>query len=131
MELLVVMAIIALLASIVVAGVQHAQTKSRDVRRVEDMNQISKALNLYYTDHNKFPKSATEVVINGSSDALSSALISNNAMPVVPTDPLTPDDTYKYWYQTNSIGTTYTLRFCLETDSIPNYSAGCTNTMRP
>ncbi len=125
------MAIIALLATVVIAGVQHMQTKSRDTRRVEDINQIAKALNLYYADNYKFPKAETEIEINGTTDALSLGLISAGAMPTLPSDPISPDDTFKYWYQTNSLGTTYTLRFCLETDSIPDHTAGCNNTKTP
>ncbi len=123
------MSIIALLATAVIAGVTHMQTKSRDTRRIEDMSQISKALELYHATEYKFPKSSNEVTLNGTSDILTTTLVPAEAISAISIDPLHPD--YTYTYQTNSLGTTYTLRFCLETSSIPGYSQGCGNEMKP
>lgn len=128
-ELLVAMAIIALLATTIIAGVTHMQTKSRDTRRVEDISQISKALELYYSSEYRFPKAETEVVLNNVDDILTTTLIPAGAISSISLDPIHPDYTYRY--QTNSLGTTYTLRFCLETDSIKGYSAGCSNEKTP
>lgn len=128
-ELLVVMAIIALLATAIIAGVTLIQTKSRDTRRIEDMRQISEALELYHATNYQFPKAVTETIIDGTTDILTTTLVPTGNIPAISTDPLYPD--YAYRYQTNSLGTTYTLMFCLETDSIPGYSAGCNNKMTP
>ena len=46
-ELLVVIAIIGLLSSIVLASLQTARAKSRDSRRIQDLNQVRTALFLY------------------------------------------------------------------------------------
>lgn len=54
-ELLVVMSIITLLSSIMLGSFHQAAIKGRDVRRTADIAQISKALNLYYQDHGKYP----------------------------------------------------------------------------
>ncbi len=51
-ELLVVVSIISLLASVVLASVNSARSKGRDARRLEDLQQIRNALELYANDHN-------------------------------------------------------------------------------
>lgn len=54
-ELLVVIAIIGVLASIVLASLNTARRKSRDTRRVADMNQARLALQLYYDSNRVYP----------------------------------------------------------------------------
>ncbi len=127
-ELLVVLAIIALLASVIFASMGFIQKKSRDTRRMEDINSIVKALTMYNVGYNRFPISATTTTLDGT-DSVSTALVNDKAINKIPRDPLHPD--YSYDYVTNSLGTDFTLHFCLESDSIPGYSAGCVNTITP
>lgn len=127
-ELLVVIAIIGLLASIVTASLLSTQQNARDARRVTDIKQIQNALELYSTTNNRFPIATTETTLTGA-DAVSTALLNAGAFDVVPLDPKYP--TYAYTYQSNSSGTDYDLGFCLETDSIQLFSAGCGNTVSP
>lgn len=127
-ELLVVIAIIGMLAAVVLASLSHLQAKSRDTRRLEDMREIQKALGLYYIDNNHFPVSATALTIDGT-DSMSTALVNAGAIPAVPGDPVST--AYAYTYQTNTGGTEFTLTFCLETDTIPNFAKGCTNSITP
>jgi general secretion pathway protein G len=54
-ELLVVIAIIGLLSSVIFASLGTARAKSRDARRVQDLRNIQKALELYYTHNGKYP----------------------------------------------------------------------------
>ena len=54
-ELLVVIAIIGVLASIVLASLNTARKKSRDTRRVADMNQAKLALELYFDSNRNYP----------------------------------------------------------------------------
>lgn len=54
-ELVVVIGLIALLATIVLSNLNGSRMKSRDVQRVSDINQIQKALQLYVTNQGKFP----------------------------------------------------------------------------
>ncbi len=54
-ELLVVIAIIGILASVVIVSLDNAKMKARDARRFSDINQIRKALLLYYEDHGDYP----------------------------------------------------------------------------
>jgi prepilin-type N-terminal cleavage/methylation domain-containing protein len=66
-ELLVVIAIISVLTSVVLGSLSSARAKARDARRVEDLKQISNALNLFYAENLRFP-----------GDAASYYVVSNN-----------------------------------------------------
>lgn len=54
-ELLVVIAIIGLLASIVLVNMRGVREKGRDARRFQDIQQIVKALQLYWLDNEVYP----------------------------------------------------------------------------
>jgi type II secretory pathway pseudopilin PulG len=53
--LLVVISIIGLLSSVVLASLNSARAKARDAERASDINQINKALQLYYSVHGSYP----------------------------------------------------------------------------
>ncbi len=124
-ELLVVMAVIGILASIMFVTFSTLQAKSRDTRRIEDVREIQKALGMYYVDKNHYPAAETAVALDGS-DEISAILIQSGAISGISGDPVRP--TYEYMYQSAGVGD-YTITFCLETDSIPNYAQGCSNTV--
>jgi general secretion pathway protein G len=54
-ELLVVISIIGLLSSVVLASLNSARSKARDAERASDINQVNKALELYYSVHGAYP----------------------------------------------------------------------------
>ena len=54
-ELLVVVALIGLFASISLGFIAKGRQKGNDTRRLSDLNQIQKALELYYTNNGKYP----------------------------------------------------------------------------
>jgi prepilin-type N-terminal cleavage/methylation domain-containing protein len=54
-ELLVVIAIIGLLATIVLISVNMARANGRDAKRLSEVNQIQKALELYYNQYGNYP----------------------------------------------------------------------------
>ena len=54
-ELLVVIAIIGVLSSVVVISLTSAREKSRDARRMQDIAQIHRAIELYINAHNEAP----------------------------------------------------------------------------
>lgn len=58
-ELLVVLAIIGILSSVVLVTLTAARAKARDARRIRDMEEVTKALYLYYADHNYYPSPDT------------------------------------------------------------------------
>lgn len=54
-ELLIVMAIISVLASILITSFRSSQARARDVARKNDLKEVANALELYYSDYNKYP----------------------------------------------------------------------------
>src|SRR3989344_3091876 len=82
-ELLVVIAIIGILASIVLAALNSARQRSRDVRRLADINQLQKAIELYYDDTGSYPTALADIV--------APAYIATE-----PHDPLDPTKSYNY-----------------------------------
>ena len=55
-ELLVVIAIIGLLATLAVVSFSNAREKARDTKRIADLRQISKAIELYNLDNGQYPQ---------------------------------------------------------------------------
>ena len=74
-ELLVVISIIGILSSIVLVSMGGARTKARDARRQSDIRQIGTALELKYTDDEKYVSQAAVPTAIGT------------YMPSVPDDP--------------------------------------------
>lgn len=56
-ELLVVIAIIGLLSSVVLASLNSARLKARNVQRISNLTEIRKALEMYYSDNGAYPTS--------------------------------------------------------------------------
>lgn len=75
-ELMVVIAIIGILASIVLASLDSARKKGRDARRISDVKQIQLALELFYDANALFP-----------SDISTAALVTPGYISVIPIDP--------------------------------------------
>ena len=132
-ELLVVVAIIAMLGSIIFAQFSTARAKARDAEREQEIKTLQSALGLYANSNQSYPPAATAVCLNGS-DAVSTALINAGTLSGVPTDsqlncPADPSSTmpsssFRYYRNVSTDTTTYTLNYYLETDTIPGKSAG-------
>jgi general secretion pathway protein G len=125
-ELLVVIAIIGLLASIVLASLSTVQAKARDTRRIEDVNQLQKALTLYSSDFGHYPIAAATTTLTSTS-TVGSAIIASDAMSTMPRDPTI----FQYSYVSNADGSSYSINFCLETDTVRGYDEGCDNYVSP
>src|SRR5271154_2933939 len=87
-ELLVVIAIIALLAAIVLVALNNARQKGRDGNRIENIEQMSKAMELFFNTALSYPTSSTAVgsyCIIGSSGCLTNMVPSYMAkLPIAP-----------------------------------------------
>jgi prepilin-type N-terminal cleavage/methylation domain-containing protein len=133
-ELLVVIAIIGLLASVVLVSLNNARLKSRDAKRLADINQIAKGFELFFSDFSSYPT-------NGQAAGYY-PLNTTNAQYLVPrifgslpTAPTPPDGTCTASGQSsneyNIMGTfsgvnttrTYTITFCLG-QATAGWSAG-------
>lgn len=93
-EVLVVVGIIGLLASVVLVGLGTFRTRSRDARRIADLREVQNALELYYTGNNSYPKVTgwenLEKALTGATIGISN----------IANDPLGGNNTYYYCYST-------------------------------
>lgn len=106
-ELLVVIAIIGILSAVVLASLNSAREKARDINRISDFSQLKLALELYFDDNSSYPTTALGF----------GALVTSGDIPVIPVDPL---NTGNYVYSYRGIGTPildYLLYVNLENDS--------------
>lgn len=108
-ELLIVCAIIGVLAAIVILNLDNAQAKSRDARRVVDVENLSSAIQMFYASENRYPGCAAN-----DSSMFGCAIVSGTAegqmvaddydklityIPVIPDDPK-PTVSGDYVYRT-------------------------------
>ena len=63
-ELLIVIVVIAILAAISIVAYTGIQQRARDAQRANDIATITKALELYYIDHGRFPTASGSNSIN-------------------------------------------------------------------
>jgi prepilin-type N-terminal cleavage/methylation domain-containing protein len=95
-ELLVVIAIIGILASVVLTSLSTAREKSRDAKRIAEIGQISKALELYFSATESYP-STTPTGYSGNDAAIQ--FIASSSLGVFSKSPPPPqgiNPTYIY-----------------------------------
>jgi prepilin-type N-terminal cleavage/methylation domain-containing protein len=114
-EILIVVAIIALLASTVLIGLGTVTQKGRDARRISDLKSIQVGLELYFTKTGSYPPtpanwSDLQATLKGAAIGVST----------VPNDPRA---TATYLYAASADGTTYKLAADLEDASNPALTA--------
>jgi len=111
-EILVVVAIIGILSSVILVGLNTARKQGRDTRRIADLRQVQNALELYFQKNGQYPGGNT---INSWS-ALQTALTTGSNAPGgitnIPDDPLGTTH-YVYCYQSSGY-TSYILEATLE-----------------
>src|SRR3989344_1776389 len=94
LELLVVIGIIGLLASILVVNLTSARRRARDTKRIADIRNLQTAAEDYYGKNGAYPDTLADLVTGGQ-------------IPQWPLDPLAPSGTVCtgnsdlcYWYAT-------------------------------
>ena len=128
-EVLVVVAIFALLSVLTIASLNSNYAKMRDARRISDVIQIQSGLELYFNDQSFYPLQADNAFVLGRGEAITFSSLggwSTEAsgrvyMNQVPSDPKV--DNY-YVYQVNDFdNSAYEIRFKLEKDN-DNWGTG-------
>lgn len=124
-ELLLVIAIIGLLATIIFVALNSVRAKGRDSRRLSEIDSLRKALEFYYIDYGQYPEKTSWIKIEEDTDFLSaiSPYISEDIQ-----DPLYESGgEYSYQYTSEDTnGTEYKVCATMETyeDSYCVYSLG-------
>jgi general secretion pathway protein G len=126
-EILVVVAIIALLAGTVLVGLATVTQKGRDARRISDLKSIQAGLELYFTKNGCYPSGGSTGTSCGNGGAMTLADLKNVlALATIgvnntPDDPRANSGTH---YLYGSDGSDYRLEATLEDHSNPVLSAG-------
>lgn len=105
-ELLVVVAIIGILSTLAVVALQSSRADSRDARRLADVRQIQKALEMYFLENGSYPSDISSRIASGTTIYMAQ-------IPVAPTPADGSCPTYNNTYTYASTGSSYTLDFCL------------------
>lgn len=109
-ELLVVIAIIGVLSSVILVSLNTARAKARDAQRLSDMQEVRKALEMYFADNGGYPSTSSGWFgacsgfgSKGTSGA--GGWVPNLAptyMPVLPVDPK-PNGGNCYLYRSDGV----------------------------
>ncbi len=95
-ELLTVVAIISILATLGISSYTSAVKKGRDAKQKSDIHNIQQALLLYRADMGNYPANLN-------------LLVTNNYLKVVPTNSINSSDPYKYTPATPAPHKTFTV----------------------
>ncbi len=83
-EILIVISIIVLIASLSVVSLRQAKVKARVGRAIKDFEHLKAVLNIYFVDYNNYPQNLSQLQDAG--------LIS-----YIPSDPFQPKQEYRYY----------------------------------
>jgi general secretion pathway protein G len=119
-ELLIVMVILGILASVTYGQFQTSQKKARDAQRKSDLDNIARALELYYNDFQSYPNPGS---INWGSPL--EATVGSQTVVYMKTIPSDPLSSQSYCYKGG--GDQFELFAKLENENDPDYyTAGYT-----
>lgn len=128
-EMLIVIAIIGILASMVLVGLGPVQRQGRDSRRISDLRQVQNALELYYNKCGFYPGPVQTNAASCSSyvqittwSSLTTSLSGTGSVIGINSIPNDPSSGKDYFYGTNSVGSSYVLGAQLEDVNNPNLS---------
>lgn len=92
LEIMIVIAIMGILATLISGNLINSMKRGRDAKRKEDLHQIQKALEMYYEDNSAYPVTLTF----GSALTHPDASLNRIYMQKLPTDP-SSNYSYKYF----------------------------------
>lgn len=129
-EVLIVVAVIAILASVVYPSLSDARKKSRDTQRVSDLAQLQLALRMYRDSNGSYPSYPNGEVI-GDGVGLDADLAPYLAGTIK--DPLAPQTGYGYYYDSSYSCSAEDIRILIvaataERSSTPNWGTVCGGT---
>ncbi len=106
-ELLVVVAIVAVLSAVVITSMTSSRQKARDAKRISDLAQIQLALEQFFDKCRRYPNGITL----DSSNSNCSSLKLSTYISVIPKDP-SSGASYEYGVDSNNLD--YVLKATLE-----------------
>lgn len=126
-ELMVIISIIGLMSSVVLSAISSARVKARDTQRIRDLQEISKAVELYYDKYGYYPLRTGTGIFGAVSTAgsanwasLETTLKTEGFLSALSRDPTNTGSVmttgYAYRYQVNAAGTAYDILTRLESD---------------
>ncbi len=96
-ELLVVISIFSLLASVIFVNVQESRAKAQDAKKIAEVQQFRTALTLYFDDFKTYPGTPGQVYSEASSPTEYNTVMQDLVTADVLSQPLdSPDDAYTY-----------------------------------
>lgn len=129
-EMLVVISIIGILATLVAANLNSARSRARDAERKSDIKNIGTALRIYYNDKGSFPANDGVNQIKACEPGTASCAWGSEwnidttvYMQTLPKDPLSPSQDYRYTMGTvgdPADSDSFILQACLENKSDTN-----------
>ena len=96
-ELLIVIVVIAILASISVVAYNGIQQRARDSQRLSDLKAIAKAIEMYHIDNDRYPTESGGANGRVGEGAGLDSMIAPYMGGTVPSDPIS-DSTHNYYY---------------------------------
>ena len=112
-ELLVVLAIVAVLTSLATVAYDNSLARARDHQRLTDINRIQIALEQYHRDEGVYPPALNwgQALVGSTSPSTTYMVIVPNAPTVIDGD--CPGNSNQYIYTPGSGNDSYGIDFCL------------------
>jgi prepilin-type N-terminal cleavage/methylation domain-containing protein len=128
-ELLVVISIIGVLATLILTNLNEARVRARDVAKKQRLSQLKTALQLYNNDFMRYPATGNGLVFNacgvaGTTACTPGGVFSAGSGPTIYLNQLIQSGSYfEFKYYPCSSGDTYRVKVTLENASDPEIAA--------
>ncbi len=96
LELLIVVAIIGLLASMILVGLSSFRSRGRDARRVSDVKQAQNGLEIYYAKETKYPSVSFTSALDSWNTMTAAITGAGIGITQISQDPLGEEHSYAY-----------------------------------